>query len=117
MTVIEYIRAKNELLHKHTGVTLVPEDQIQDCPVKRLSIATDATACPYCMAYDEHLNDNCAKCPMQLAGNGCSECHNENSTNSTYNILAKDTAITACDEPWYDELADLINEFNKSNNF
>ena len=110
MTEIEYIKRKNAMIFKHTGVTLVPPDQIEDCEQKPLSIEGDAYACPYCKAY--YLpTGNCEGCPMAKAGNEC-----DISDNNTYNQV-RDAVITSRiiskAAPWHDELKELIEQYNR----
>lgn len=70
MLVSEYLRKKNALVLKATGVILVPEDQIEECKQQPLHAVSDASVCPYCAIYHDP-DGNCAKCPMEKAGNSC----------------------------------------------
>lgn len=113
MTPREYIEKKNSIIEKYTGIVLVPEDQIIDLPVEqvgKLSIHNgDEPACPYCIVYGA---GTCKDCPMHEAGNGCTD-----GSHSTYRKV-----LDTCDEyvdglaefdaPWYDELDELIEEYN-----
>jgi hypothetical protein len=110
MTVVDYIKKKNEILHKHTDVILVPEDQIEECEQYPLSMVADSRACPYCKVYfgDSYLT-RCDKCPMNVVGNNCK---NETSTYSQI-VPLRSTSITGTKTPWYKELKKLIDQYNK----
>lgn len=78
MRVVDYIRKKNALVFKATGLVLVPEEQIVEVEKWKLKVGSDATICPYCMVY---FRDDCKGCPMFEAGNKCiDDCHNTYST-------------------------------------
>ena len=104
MTVSEYIRRKNEMIFKHTGIVLVPEDQIEECEQSELDICADSWACPYCTIYIA----NCGECPMGKAGNVCNI-----SPNNTYaKVMATVPNITSSSAPWHSELEQLIKQYN-----
>lgn len=106
MTVVEYIRRKNAIIEKACGVTLVPEDQIAELPRSRLSMDTDAEACPYCV---EYLLANCKGCPMQEAENMCGGDDDNTYDEVTYKI----GFFTEEESPIYDDLSALVNQFNE----
>ena len=77
MSVKKFIKKKNKLIKKVTGVTLVPKKQIKKIDVVPLSVYWgDSYLCPYCVKYNDHI---CTGCPMEKAGNACSK------YDSTYN--------------------------------
>ncbi len=113
MSAKTYIRKKNEILKKHTGMVLVPEDQITECEAKPLSMRDDMSACPYCLAY-ENVGD-CTGCPMYEANNGCLA-----SYTSTYECMVRNLnfkSLISDNHPWHLELRELIHDFNKSHGF
>lgn len=117
MTVIDYINRKNEIIKRITGLTLVPEEQIQEVPVLELKPENenDADICPYCLYYKKEQDDfdtSCGECPMELHDNQCYE------LGSTYievsnklNYVYKDTTFIG-DIP---EIQALVKQFNTSN--
>lgn len=78
MTLIEFFSRKNEIVHKETGLTLIPQDQIIDInpqKIGRLHITNDSGCSPYCIfnvIYDDGFED-CSQCPLEQAGNGCGD--------------------------------------------
>ena len=72
MTATDYIKEKNKIIEKYTGITLVPEDQIEEVDQGPLSMASDMNACPYCLLWFGTPN-HCNGCPMFKAGNCCSD--------------------------------------------
>lgn len=110
MTVTDYITRKNEIIEKHTGIVLVPADQVENIEIgsTRLSMQADPEACPYCAKFYVHdYNERCAGCPMHNAYNSCFK------AGSTYTqITDKYSAIVAEVNPWFDELAQLVKEYN-----
>jgi hypothetical protein len=71
MTTEQYIREKNKLVYKATGMVLVPEDQIIDMGYKDTFRATehlDKLSYPYCLYY---FDNDCKGCIMYEKGNGC----------------------------------------------
>jgi hypothetical protein len=112
MTTKEYIIAKNKLIKKHTGLTLVPEDQIIDLPFKKLYIYTDESACPYCIHFE------CHDCPMHKANNSCGSI---TGTYWTVTDYAEDflgclgEVLVDTEAPWHEELKQLIKDYNASN--
>ncbi len=68
MSVKEFIKKKNKIIYDELGVTLVPEDQIEECPKHKLVTYSATRACPYCVVY---FNDYCVACPMYKADNEC----------------------------------------------
>ena len=103
MTTREFLIKKNKIVKKVTGITLVPEDQIEDIyPVFLEAYEGTSTLvadlCPYCVAYPV-----CDDCPMYIAGNSC---ENDDSTwNQANNIWVTTTKGNK-------KLLKLINKYN-----
>ena len=109
MTVVEFLREKNKIIKDVTGLTLIPESQIQEVPKHKLSeyimysklLGDDI--CPYCLVFEE-----CKDCPMNIAGNKC-DYYNCNSTWGKTSIewrsLAKEEDIL--------KLNALVKQYNK----
>ncbi|MCK5017351.1 MAG: hypothetical protein KAS32_09820 [Candidatus Peribacteraceae bacterium] len=106
MLVIDYIKRKNAIIFKHTDMVLVPEDQIEECEQKLLSMEKDMMACPYCVVYFDYNTGECGGCPMARVGNDCEEGSTYRNIDDKYDSLVLDT------QPWYEELRDLIDEYN-----
>ena len=70
MTVVEFLRKKNEIIKKHTGLILVPEAQIVEVAKVPLSMNEDINACPYCKIW---FSEDCIGCPMAANNNDCYE--------------------------------------------
>ena len=51
MLTSEFLRKKNEIVFKETGLILVPEDQIVDIDVPEIGTFL---CCPYCEAYQAY---------------------------------------------------------------
>jgi hypothetical protein len=132
MKVKEFLVQKNAIVEKVTGKILIPEDQIENVPFKKLnlcdtegvdgelSIQLNAQICPYCEAYRETFPSygtvnrlNCEPCIMNKKGNKC--------------IGSEETKNTStwedCTDLW-DELAteedmialmELVEKYNKEN--
>lgn len=110
MLVSEFIRKKNEILFKHTGLILVPEAQIKECKKVHLDMGdryADSDICPYCKVFAS----TCLKCPMAKADNRCG------ASDSTYRELRRHDKCnySICSEstPWYDELKKLVDTYNR----
>lgn len=103
MLVSEFIRKKNKILHKATGLDLVPENQIEECAQYPLSVEHDAAACPYCVAYPE-----CYNCPMEEDDNNCLH------PGSTYSVMRNTCQgpITNWNRSWHKDLLELIKQYN-----
>ena len=90
MTPKEYLEKKVKLISGHTGLTLVPDDQIKEMKttplmVKRLSqyyhtkkdakdgiVYLNEENCLYCLEYMDETNEEiCKGCPMYEADNWC----------------------------------------------
>ena len=69
MSTLTYMKKKNKILKKLTGITLIPKDQLVSLEATYLSIESDSAICPHCIAYGKY---NCKDCPMAIAGNKCS---------------------------------------------
>jgi hypothetical protein len=108
MKIIDYITKKNSIIEKYCGVTLIPANQMVDIPEKKkLFMDADKYACPYCVAYSAN---QCKGCPMFEAGN---DCHLPTSTYNQMCLAIDDLDMTHSNAPWYEELCDLVNEFNQ----
>ncbi len=113
---------KNEILFKHTGVTLIPDDQIEDVEYQQSdmirivqsldeysslaemrlkgygvynfigSTILGGRACPYCTIYNENKHNDCDECPMQL-DNQC-----DPDTDNTWNQATQEIDILPVDE-------------------
>ena len=111
MKIIDYIKHKNRIIYRATGLILVPEDQIIDIPTEKvgeLSMMSDFYACPYCMVF--YVDDeDCSSCPMSLADNKCGI-----STGNTYDQVIKviKSGIVNKRSKVYDELYELIEWYN-----
>ena len=80
MKITEFIRRKNAILFDITGITLVPEDQIEEVETKPLSNSwPNGELCPYCKMYAQpgDYNIDCSQCIMSKR---CNECNNPAST-------------------------------------
>jgi hypothetical protein len=109
MTITEFIRRKNEIIERATGIILVPEDQIVEVQMPiQLSMAGDAAACPYCHLYLLKKRE-CIGCPMSKASNQC-EFDGDNTYDKVYSALG--TNITSPISEVHGELAALIYQFN-----
>ncbi len=107
MSVKKFIKKKNKLVKKATGITLVPEDQIEEMPAVQLYISiSDASLCPYCAVYAEQMM--CEGCPMLKAGNACGD------PNSTYTQVK--TALPGAIHN-IEGMIKLVEKYNKSNGF
>jgi len=118
MTDTQFMKRKNEIIERHTGRILIPEDQLKETGEKQqyLSIISDDRSCPYCTYF---LDAGCFNCPMGKAGNRCGM------SDSTYDLIinrerdSRDKspltihAITGVNEPWHDELQELVTEYNR----
>ena len=115
MSVVEFLKRKNEIVKAVTGVILVPEDQIMDIPEDErtpLDLNDDLSEydflgteyCPYCALY---FDNDCEGCPMYEAGNRCIE--------GIYNTWTKanDIWMEKSTEKDWKKLRDLVAEYNK----
>jgi len=108
MKVSEYIRRKNDIIEKTTGLVLVPDDQIIDLEPMPLDVYEDGEACPYCIAFED-----CKGCPMKLAGNCCNGIEE-----STYRQVYKALSGGIVQSPLVKkDIRDLVKEYNESNGF
>ena len=118
MSVVEFLRRKNEIVKEVTGTIIVPENQIKEipedkreplgyCNVEDISEykALASKLCPYCLAY---LDSNCEGCPMLEAGNYC----NEEGGRSTW-WVADDLWVEKATEKDWEKLRDLVVEYDK----
>ena len=113
MTVTEFLIKKNKIIKHYTGLTLVPEEQIEECKQYPLIIDSNAGICPYCLAYykKEHT---CRNCPMAKQHNKCDD------EKSTYQDVIDfcfehyvTLRLTAKQTPFYNELKSLVKKYNK----
>lgn len=107
MTTLEFIKEKNHIIKKYTGITLIPESQMIDIPKTQLNMTADRYACPYCMQF---LKFQCKSCPMFDANN---DCHDTHSTYHQMCLAIGDKDMVATSSPWFEELKMLINQYNK----
>lgn len=114
MKVTKFIKQKNKIIHKLTGITLVPEDQIQKVPKHELTFKNDATACPYC-----HLfllrNNSCEECPMHKAGNGCNSQSIKSSTYLQLDERVIDNTDYSDVSEWYQSIPEMVELYEKYN--
>lgn len=108
MLTSQYIRKKNAIALKLTGVTIVPEGQIRNVEPRQLTTDNIANMCPYCALY---FDNECVECPMKEAGNRC-----DLDVTNTWDIFS-DKAIHIPNLTEVPEFIALIKEYNKSNNF
>jgi len=115
MSVVEFMKRKNEIVKAVTGVILVPEDQIIDIPEdkrKPLDLDDDLSEydflgtgyCPYCALY---FDDGCEGCPMFEADNDCNQ-----DNNGTWAKANKIWTEISTKKDWK-KLRDLVTEYNK----
>ncbi len=102
MKTSEFIRKKNKIIKKYTGIDLVPEDQIKDVDFNsKMNMAYDSSCCPYCAF-------GCKVCPMVLGNNRCGL------EDSTYTkVTLNYYRISDPNAPWHNELKALVNEWNE----
>ena len=116
MTVVEYIRRKNDILKRATGLVLVPEDQIKEVKTHELTPLKylGAHNCPYCKEY-LIPNSGCTGCPMYESSNPClSTDVIEMGVYSTYIECEGAFKKVIIKNPKYgEELYNLTLEFNK----
>jgi hypothetical protein len=109
MTSKQYLEAKNEIVKRVTGVTLIPEDQIIEhkfvelFPVYPKELYGEI--CTYCQTYDVK-ETYCEECPMSTAGNIC-----EDNTDSTWH-KANLEWIKLATEYDKEELENLAVQYN-----
>ncbi len=113
MKVIDFLKKKNKLVFKATGIVLIPEDQLIDLVPRRLDFRTDATICPYCV---EFIDDICDDCPMSKASNKCTEFGGDDGTNDdSYARVKKELDGNGIGS--VAGVVDLVKRFNESNGF
>jgi hypothetical protein len=102
MTAIEYIKRKNELIYKETGLILVPEHQIEEVTVvEPMKINFGSDYCPYCI-----VHDTCITCIMYINDNRCADGESTHST--IFNkLLERGTSIRDIEG-----MEELVNQFN-----
>ena len=110
MTVVEFLQRKNEIIRDATGISLVPDNQIQKYEHDGfLSMKNDQYACPYC---DMFFSNNCIGCPMDTAGNNCTnEYSTYNQVIDVINRIEKAETITSF-RVIKKRLAHLIGQYN-----
>ena len=112
MKVTEFIRRKNEILFDLTGVTLVPEDQIEEVEAKPLhGNWSNGGLCPYCRVYEQLADGlvDCSQCIMSKRGN---ECNGFNSTYRQMTTALHDNGISAAYKR-IPEIMALAREYNE----
>jgi len=114
MTSKQYLKRKNKLIRKVTGVTLIPKDQIVEHPFIKLNIgktpidSLKGIYCTYCQMY--HKN-SCEGCPMFEADNRCFPYPKDDRPNS-WNT-ANDLWIEKATEEDKLELFNLAKQYNE----
>ena len=113
MTSKQYLKRKNKIVKRVTGLTLVPKDQIKKHPFAELDTGDyylskagellTSDICTYCVLY---IDNDCVDCPMHKAGNACQA--NDYSTWKKANILWGKKSLKT---DWQ-ELIDLANQYN-----
>jgi Tfp pilus tip-associated adhesin PilY1 len=87
VTTLKYLKKKNKILKKVTGLTLVPKEQLKNVKLKEPlyvgEVLDDVSICPYCVLYMK--DSSCTECPMYKAGNSCVF-----SPNNTYAAVLKE---------------------------
>ena len=115
MTTKNFIKKKNKIVKRVTGITLVPKDQIVDEEPVLLIVYNNcgetltSSVCPYFRSRKKGMGINCSKCPMSIAGNECKY----NSKNSTWNF-AQALWIDLATEDDIKELKKLVLKYNKN---
>jgi len=80
MKVVDFIKAKNDIIHKHTGIWLVPYYKIIEVPKEKLDYkSNDGAMCPYCKTFNYYQRwksdtptlEQCEGCPLLVVDNGC----------------------------------------------
>lgn len=112
MKVKKFLKKKNKIIKKVTGMDLIPKDQIKKTPFKHLSFYTNfdinvlsAAICPYCISYQKYTD--CSGCPMSDAGNKCIT-----NPESTWH-KSKDIWIEKATKKDKKKLKKLCNQYNK----
>ncbi len=113
MTTKRFLKKKNKIVKRVTGLLLVPKDQIVDRPNVLLNndskgLVLSSDVCPYCVDRYTSTMIECSDCPMALAGNSCQG--NPDSTWYKANTLWK-ASVTEEDR---DELIKLIKKYNRT---
>lgn len=114
MSTKKFLRKKNKLVKRVTGVTLIPKDQIVETPRVQLDDndydSLNADICPYCHIYRTHINafqHTCDECPMAKAGNKC-----ESKLPSSWKE-ANNLWIDKATKSDQQELQELVVQYNK----
>jgi hypothetical protein len=120
MTDIEFMKEKNKIIREELGLKfdLIPESQMieLDEEQKKLAAANidnenGGTSCLYCIVFD-----SCIGCPMNDAGNPCSD---EGNTWVQYIDYCTYTDGVEphfyCESKANERMSDLINKYKKGN--
>ena len=106
MTLIEYMKRKNEIVLAKTGVILIPEEQMVELEFneKLRPEEGDGESCPYCVLF---VAKKCIGCPMHEANNNCIQ-----EEDSTYNQVME--SLHREDKELYriDEIVELARQWN-----
>ena len=104
-----FLKKKNKIVKKATGLKLIPDNQIINVDRKYLENSEKGKClsediCPYCLVYAD-----CLDCIMNIENNGCVE------DNSTWNV-ANEAWKELATKKDIKKLNKLINKYNESNN-
>lgn len=111
MKVTKFIKKKNAIIHKLTGITLVPESQIQKVPKFPLDLESGASSCPYCPNYSS--NALCFGCPMSGADNQCYGRYN-NTWEQLDDWVDENTKYSVVSD-WYQSIPEMVKLYKKYN--
>ena len=114
MTLIEYMKKKNEIVLEKTGIILIPKEQMVELEFNEELNPRDGDRgyCPYCVLF---ADKKCIGCPMHEANNNCIQ-----EEDSTYNQVRESLQredkelyqiddIVALARQWNTELDDRYN--------
>jgi len=118
MTSKQFLKRKNKLVKKVTGITLIPKDQIIKHPFVELEedlailFKLPAVCCTYCQLYRE---DNCKKCPMAKANNKCRTLEDDSNDDTWSKANAIWTEVSTIKN--MKKLFNLVKQYNKEKGF
>ena len=114
MTTLKFMKKKNKILKKITGITLIPKDQLVEVEAKPLTLGRPESICPYCILFIKSYE--CEDCPMAIKNNRCSDQRNTDSYEQmVYHYgLAKKLDDSLIADFWkLPKLVKLVRKFNK----